>query len=144
MSEIAKAVCPTNPFAVLTGPNLAGEIIVGQPTASVVASTNEQVALAVQSAFNAPRFRVYVNDDVVGCEVAGVVKNVIALAVGVAFPLLDWSGEAAFMLILLYSLLPIAFKLAAIALMAGYPLTAARHAEIAARLSAMTTTERTS
>jgi glycerol-3-phosphate dehydrogenase (NAD(P)+) len=49
-----------------------------------VASTNEQVALAVQSAFNAPRFRVYVNDDVVGCEVAGVVKNVIALAVGVA------------------------------------------------------------
>jgi glycerol-3-phosphate dehydrogenase (NAD(P)+) len=84
MSEIAKAVCPTNPFAVLTGPNLAGEIIVGQPTASVVASTNEQVALAVQSAFNAPRFRVYVNDDVVGCEVAGVVKNVIALAVGVA------------------------------------------------------------
>lgn len=71
-------------------------------------------------------------------------KLALALAVGVAFPLLDWSGEAAFMLILLYSLLPIAFKLAAIALMAGYPLTAARHAEIAARLTAMTTTERTS
>jgi len=84
MSEVAAAVCPANPFAVLTGPNLAGEIIAGQPTASVVASGNEQVAVAVQSAFNAPRFRVYINDDVVGCEVAGVVKNVIALAVGVA------------------------------------------------------------
>lgn len=61
-------------------------------------------------------------------------KLALALAVGVAFPLLEWAGSASFMLVALYSLLPIAFKLAAIALMARYPLTAARHAEIASRL----------
>ena len=69
-------------------------------------------------------------------------KLALALAVGIAFPLLDWAGEAAFMLIALYSLLPVVFKLAAIGLMAGYPLTAARHAEVAARLTAMTNDER--
>jgi glycerol-3-phosphate dehydrogenase (NAD(P)+) len=84
MSEVAAQVCPHNQFAVLTGPNLAGEIAQGQPTASVVASTDVEVATRVQSAFNGPRFRVYLNDDVVGCEVAGVVKNVIALGVGIA------------------------------------------------------------
>lgn len=69
-------------------------------------------------------------------------KLALALAVGIAFPLLDWAGEAAFMLIALYSLLPVAFKLAAIALMARYPLTAARHAEIAARLTSISPQEK--
>ncbi len=63
-------------------------------------------------------------------------KLALALAVGIAFPLLEWAGSASFMLIALYSLVPIAFKLAAVALMARYPLTAARHAEIAGRLNA--------
>ena len=84
MGQIAAEVCPLNPFAVLTGPNLAREIAEGQPTASVVASTDAEVAARVRAAFSAPMFRVYVNDDVVGCELAGVVKNVIALAVGMA------------------------------------------------------------
>ena len=84
MSEIAAQVCPRNPFAVLTGPNLAREIAEGQPTASVVAARDAGVAALVRDAFNGPLFRVYVNDDVVGCELAGVVKNVIALAVGMA------------------------------------------------------------
>ena len=84
MSEIAAQVCTQNPFAVLTGPNLAREIADGQPTASVVAAQDVSVAAQIREAFNAPMFRVYVNDDVVGCEVAGVVKNVIALAVGMA------------------------------------------------------------
>ena len=84
MSEIAAEVCPGNPFAVLTGPNLAGEIAAGQPTASVVAARDADVAAKVRDAFSAPMFRVYVNDDVIGCELAGVVKNVIAVAVGMA------------------------------------------------------------
>ena len=69
-------------------------------------------------------------------------KLALALAVGIAFPLLDWVGSASFMLVALYSLVPIAFKLAAVALMARYPLTAARHAEIAGRLTASSTHER--
>jgi len=70
-------------------------------------------------------------------------KLALALAVGVAFTLLDWAAGAPFMLIALYSLLPIAFKLAAVALMARYPLTAERHRDIARRLTASAANERT-
>ena len=84
MSEITAEVCPANPFAVLTGPNLAREIADGQPTASVVAARDAAVAAKVRDVFSAPMFRVYVNGDVIGCELGGVVKNVIAVAVGMA------------------------------------------------------------
>ncbi len=85
MSQIVAAVLPRNPdVAVLTGPNLVGEIAAGQPTASVVASAAPEVAARLQGLFSTPTFRVYTNTDVVGCEVAGAMKNVIALAVGAA------------------------------------------------------------
>ncbi|MFM8825486.1 MAG: NAD(P)H-dependent glycerol-3-phosphate dehydrogenase, partial [Actinomycetota bacterium] len=84
MSEVANEVLPGHPVAVLTGPNLAGEIAAGQPAASVVALDDAVIATALQGIFSRPTFRVYTNSDVVGCELAGVVKNVIAIASGIA------------------------------------------------------------
>ncbi len=71
-------------IGVLSGPNLAKEIAAGQPAATVVAFTDDEVAESVQLAFMTPNFRVYTNPDVVGCEIAGALKNVIALGVGMA------------------------------------------------------------
>jgi glycerol-3-phosphate dehydrogenase (NAD(P)+) len=70
--------------AVLTGPNLAREIAARQPAAAVVACADETVARRLQAACHTPYFRPYTNTDVVGCELGGAVKNVIALAVGIA------------------------------------------------------------
>lgn len=84
MSEVSNEVLPGHPVAVLTGPNLAGEIVAGQPAAAVVAIDDHVIAAALQEIFARPTFRVYTNDDVVGCELAGVVKNVIAIASGIA------------------------------------------------------------
>jgi len=84
MSEVANVVLPGHPVAELTGPNLAGEIASGQPAASVVAIDDAVIATALQGIFSRPTFRVYTNSDVVGCELAGVVKNVIAIASGIA------------------------------------------------------------
>lgn len=84
MSEVANDVMPGHPVAVLTGPNLASEIAAGQPAASVVAIDDSTIATALQELFSSPTFRVYTNSDVVGCEIAGVVKNVIAIASGIA------------------------------------------------------------
>jgi glycerol-3-phosphate dehydrogenase (NAD(P)+) len=69
---------------VLTGPNLAGEILMGQPTAAVVAMTDESVARRIQDIFMGPSFRVYTNDDVIGCELGGALKNVMAIAAGMS------------------------------------------------------------
>jgi glycerol-3-phosphate dehydrogenase (NAD(P)+) len=69
---------------VVSGPNLAAEIAAEQPTATVVAGTDPARTLAVQKASTTPYFRPYTNDDVVGCELGGAVKNVIALAYGIA------------------------------------------------------------
>jgi len=69
---------------VLTGPNLAREVAAGQPTASVVAIPDEAVAEALQQLFFSPSLRVYTNPDVIGCEMAGALKNVLAIGAGVA------------------------------------------------------------
>jgi glycerol-3-phosphate dehydrogenase (NAD(P)+) len=74
----------TERIAVVSGPNLAREIAARQVAASVVACTDEEAAKRLQSACHTPYFRPYTNPDVVGCELGGAVKNVIALAVGVA------------------------------------------------------------
>jgi len=86
-SEIITAELPgiaPGAVAVLTGPNLVREIAEGQPTASVVATPDADVAARLQQLFMTPAFRVYTNPDVVGCEIAGATKNVIAIAVGAA------------------------------------------------------------
>jgi glycerol-3-phosphate dehydrogenase (NAD(P)+) len=71
-------------IGVLTGPNLAKEVAAGQPTASVVATQDQVVAEQLQQLFFAPGFRVYTNPDVVGCEIAGALKNVLAIGAGIA------------------------------------------------------------
>jgi glycerol-3-phosphate dehydrogenase (NAD(P)+) len=84
MSEIVAEEIPGHPVAVLTGPNLAREILGGQPAASVVAIDDHVIASELQRIFTRPTLRIYTNPDVVGCEVGGVVKNVIAIASGMA------------------------------------------------------------
>jgi len=86
MTEVATEVLGGDParIGVLTGPNLAREVAEGQPTASVAALADPGRAAAVQRAFMTSTFRVYTNPDVVGCEIAGALKNVMALAAGIA------------------------------------------------------------
>jgi glycerol-3-phosphate dehydrogenase (NAD(P)+) len=86
MSEVIAEVAdaPTQRIAVVSGPNLALEIAAEQPTATVVACADEGRGAAVQRACSAAYFRPYTNVDVVGCELGGAVKNVIALACGIA------------------------------------------------------------
>ena len=86
MSEVVTEVAGVDPerLAVVTGPNLAREIAARQPSASVAASVHEPTAQDVQQICHTASFRVYTNADVVGCELAGATKNVIALGVGMA------------------------------------------------------------
>lgn len=84
MTEVLAEELPGRPVGVLTGPNLAREVIGGQPAASVVAIADVTIAQELQRVLSRPSLRVYTNPDVVGCEVAGVVKNVIAIASGMA------------------------------------------------------------
>ncbi|NUS16835.1 MAG: NAD(P)-dependent glycerol-3-phosphate dehydrogenase [Streptomyces sp.] len=86
MSEVIEEVAKAGPerVAVLSGPNLAPEIVERQPAASVVACRDDAVARRIQAACHTAYFRPYTNTDVVGCELGGAVKNVIGLAVGIA------------------------------------------------------------
>jgi glycerol-3-phosphate dehydrogenase (NAD(P)+) len=86
MSEVIAEAgqIPLERIAVVTGPNLAREIAERQPSASVVASISPTTAEAFQAVCHTARFRAYTNTDVVGCELGGATKNVIALAVGMA------------------------------------------------------------
>lgn len=84
MTQIVSEVLPGHPAGVLTGPNLAHEIVSGHAAASVVAMNEPNVAEVLQRVFASDLFRVYTNSDVIGCEVAGATKNVIAIASGIA------------------------------------------------------------
>lgn len=87
MTEVIAQVSPAHDSAVigvLTGPNLAKEVAQGQPAAAVIAMPDESAASALQGVFMDPTFRVYTNTDVVGCEIAGALKNVMAIAAGMA------------------------------------------------------------
>jgi len=84
MTEVAEEELPGHPVGVLTGPNLAKEILAGNAAAAVVAFTDLTVGERLQQVFSTSLFRVYTNTDVVGCEIAGALKNVIALAAGMA------------------------------------------------------------
>jgi len=87
MTEVAADVLPDHPrdrIGVLSGPNLAREIAAGQPAASVIAVGDVELARRLQGLFMTPTFRVYTNADVVGAEAAGALKNVMAIAAGMA------------------------------------------------------------
>lgn len=82
-TEVIAALLEGHALAVLSGPNIAGEIARRLPATAVAASTDEGLALRVQAAFSTPWFRVYTNGDVLGVELAGATKNVIAIAAGI-------------------------------------------------------------
>jgi glycerol-3-phosphate dehydrogenase (NAD(P)+) len=86
MSEVIAELTGAGPerIAVVSGPNLAREIAEGQPAASVVACADEGTATRLQKLCHSQTFRPYTNNDVIGCELGGATKNVIALAVGMA------------------------------------------------------------
>lgn len=86
MTEVIREVlgAPHDHIALVTGPNLSGEIAARLPAAAVVASEDEGAAACLQKTCHTPYFRPYTNTDVVGCELGGAVKNVIALAAGMA------------------------------------------------------------
>ncbi len=83
MSEIISEIFPENTIVVMSGPSHAEELGRGIPTAVAVASENRDAAVMIQQAFSDNTLRLYVNDDVIGCEIGGAVKNVIALCCGV-------------------------------------------------------------
>jgi glycerol-3-phosphate dehydrogenase (NAD(P)+) len=84
LSEVWRARCaPSTPFAMLSGPNHAEEVVAGQPTATVVAG-DAGLCESVQHLLNGRRFRVYVNDDLLGVELCAAAKNVVAIAAGIS------------------------------------------------------------
>jgi glycerol-3-phosphate dehydrogenase (NAD(P)+) len=84
MTQIVDELLPGHPPGVLTGPNLASEIISGRAAASVIAMEDDTIVRTVQRLFGSTVFRVYTNTDVVGCELGGALKNVIAIAAGMS------------------------------------------------------------
>lgn len=83
MTEVASEEAPGRARAVLSGPSFALEVGLGQPTAVVIASSDAGFAESLQRAVSTPSFRAYASDDVVGVELAGALKNVIAIAAGI-------------------------------------------------------------
>jgi glycerol-3-phosphate dehydrogenase (NAD(P)+) len=96
MSEVIADEAPGRAIAVLSGPNLADEVASGLPAGTVVASADSALATDVAELLGSDQFRVYTNPDVIGVELAGALKNVIALAAGLADGLrMGDSGKAA-------------------------------------------------
>ena len=83
MSEVVQSILPHNPYAILSGPNFAGEAAAGLPTATTLATHHEALAEKVIYALGGKYFRLYVNDDPVGTQIGGAVKNVLAIAAGI-------------------------------------------------------------
>lgn len=84
LSQIAAEIKKDAKYAVLSGPSHAEEIAGKLPTTVAVASDDRELALAIQEAFNTERFRVYTNDDMIGVELGGALKNIIALGAGIS------------------------------------------------------------
>lgn len=84
MTEVIHDELSGHPVGVLTGPNLAKEILAGAAAASVVAMADLAVADSLQDVFHSNLFRVYTNEDLIGCELGGALKNVVAIASGMA------------------------------------------------------------
>jgi glycerol-3-phosphate dehydrogenase (NAD(P)+) len=84
LHDVAHEVCPSSAVAVLSGPTFAHEVAAGLPTAVTLACQDRQLGEALRARINLPHFRTYCTDDVAGAEVGGAVKNVLAIACGVA------------------------------------------------------------
>src|SRR5439155_13428659 len=87
MSEVVAQECPDFPreaYAILSGPNIAKEIARRMPAAAAIACADAELGEWLQGIIHQPYFRVYTNEDVVGCELGGAIKNVVAIAAGIA------------------------------------------------------------
>lgn len=84
MTQVIEEILPGHPVGILAGPNLAKEVLAGLAAAAVMAMTDERVASSLQVLFSSKRFRVYTNTDVLGSEMGGCLKNVIAISAGMA------------------------------------------------------------
>ncbi len=84
MSEVIAELCPGHPIGVMSGPNLAKEVMLGHPAGTLLAFADEAVATEIQPLFTGTNFLVYTSTDVVGAEIAGALKNVLALAAGMS------------------------------------------------------------
>ena len=82
MSQVARDVCPDAPIAILSGPTFAHEVAAGLPTAVTLACANTALAQRIAARIARPHFRPYVCDDVIGAEIGGAAKNVLAIACG--------------------------------------------------------------
>ncbi|MBN8531612.1 MAG: NAD(P)-dependent glycerol-3-phosphate dehydrogenase [Alphaproteobacteria bacterium] len=85
MSEIVKAVLPVNPVAMLSGPNFAGEAANGIPTATTIACKDKRLGEDIMRSIGSTLFRPYLSTDVIGTQIGGATKNVIAIACGIAY-----------------------------------------------------------
>ena len=84
LHDVAREVCPTSPVAVLSGPTFAHEVAAGLPTAVTLACEDRELGEALRERINLQHFRTYYTEDVAGAEVGGAVKNVLAIACGIA------------------------------------------------------------
>ncbi len=84
MSEVTSDILPKTPVSILSGPNFAHEIVDGKPAATTLACESEIIAQTLQNAIAAPNFRPYITNDIIGPQIAGALKNVIAIACGAA------------------------------------------------------------
>jgi len=84
MTEVIEDVLGPHKVALITGPNLADELVLRQPAGAVAAAPTIELAESIRALFRTPYYRVYTSIDVMGCELAGAIKSVIALAVGIS------------------------------------------------------------
>jgi glycerol-3-phosphate dehydrogenase (NAD(P)+) len=84
MTEIIEDVLGIQKIAIITGPNLADELVLRQPAGAVAAAATQELADQIRELFRTPYYRVYTSIDVMGCELSGAIKSVIALAVGIS------------------------------------------------------------
>jgi len=84
MTEVIEDVLGSHRVAIITGPNLADELVLRQPAGAVVAAPTIELSEQIRDLFRTPYYRVYTSIDVMGCELAGAIKSVIALAVGIS------------------------------------------------------------
>ncbi len=83
VSEVFESICPSTQYVVLSGPSFAQEVVEQQPTAVTIAAKDKNLATQIQNLMATPYFRAYTSQDVVGVELAGALKNVVALATGI-------------------------------------------------------------
>ena len=85
LSQVAEQVAPGSTIAILSGPTFADEIARGLPAAVTVATKDKKVGQTLQAALGVPRFRPYITDDIIGAQLGGAIKNVIAIACGIVY-----------------------------------------------------------